>query len=729
MTSAPNLRDLLAGLDATALTELLRLRPDVVVGSKPGSLTELAVRLADPGSLVAAIQARQLPCLQILEALTALGGRAEFARLAAFLDPGDSAATSHHAAVGHWLDQLQLAALLWQTEAGTVVAVDGLSHLFPSPLGLGTPISETVSQLSVDVLRRMLKASGRTQPAANRADVVAQILSAYADADAIRRVLDTAPGHIADELRNWAQSQSQSEDDPDYFDDDIFDAEPDYYRSAPRIDPAAYARRHEAAEWARARGLAINTGWGYATELPAEVALALRGEDYRAPFSPDPPPVSVRAIEAERLASHAAAAVTAFSNNTLAVLDRLAGLVLPALKSGGVGARELTKLAKALGCTDFDVRLVLQLCQAAHLIEFDGTGWRTSDYAGEWRDASPSEQIATLLRCWLTLPYLATETRDPDGKTLAALISRHCGGCLLGKHSVLGMAATLADATVPRSAEELAALALWNAPFGHPTSSDSPVPFVAVLAEATALGIVAEGGLTALGRAVLSGNVTATAHELAGALPATASTATFGADLTVLVVGAPAAALSRLLDSAADRESRGGAILWRFTPGSVRRAFDQGATTEQLEQDLAGIATGPLPQPLRYLIADVGRKYGNLKIAPAASIIHSADEAVLAEAVRDRSLRKIGLRLIAPTVASASVPLEQALSALRASGYLPVVDPDADQPSTVSQIIPARSAGARPAPPESSAKRPRDLTSLAALLLSKIEKPPRPGDR
>ncbi|OKJ16850.1 hypothetical protein AMK19_01450 [Kitasatospora sp. CB01950] len=63
-----------------------------------------------------------------------------------------------------------------------------------------------------------------------------------------------------------------------------------------------------------------------------------------------------------------------------------------------------------------------------------------------------------------------------------------------------------------------------------------------------------------------------------------------------------------LLDSAADRETAGTASVWRFSPGSVRRALDAGLTPDAITADLTGVAVEPFPQPLSYLIQDTARR-------------------------------------------------------------------------------------------------------------------------
>ena len=135
----------------------------------------------------------------------------------------------------------------------------------------------------------------------------------------------------------------------------------------------------------------------------------------------------------------------------------------------------------------------------------------------------------------------------------------------------------------------------------------------------------------------------------------------------------PTAAVSALLDSCADRESRGAAVVWRFSPASVRRAMDEGAAADEL---VAGAdRRSPRPtcrRPLTYLIGDVHRRHGSLVVQPALCCVRSADEALLIEVAAHRSLRTLRPHLLAPTVIAFQAEPTVVLGALRAAGYLPV---------------------------------------------------------
>jgi hypothetical protein len=72
----------------------------------------------------------------------------------------------------------------------------------------------------------------------------------------------------------------------------------------------------------------------------------------------------------------------------------------------------------------------------------------------------------------------------------------------------------------------------------------------------------------------------------------------------------------------ADVESTGAATTYRFTENSIRRALDQGQSANDIIEFLAALSKTPLPQPLTYLIEDVARKHGVLRVGVAS--IYSA---------------------------------------------------------------------------------------------------------
>ncbi|MFB6439308.1 helicase-associated domain-containing protein [Streptomyces sp. NPDC056411] len=420
-----------------------------------------------------------------------------------------------------------------------------------------------------------------------------------------------------------------------------------------------------------------------------------------------------------------------------ATVDRLlAALAMqPAAlrKSGGLAVREIKRLAKAAGATEPHTRLLLDLALAADLIALTRTpagitALPTGAY-DDWLGHPPGGRLAPLLAAWSTL--WAVPTHTPFGETPTALVRCHDRHAPALRHALLAALAHVPvgagvplppppSADTPEPAEgtrvlhDLLRTADWYRPLAVTQQPMAEERATHTLNEAVYLGLVAHGTLTPLGQALLTGP-DSLAGALADLLPPPLEQAHFQADLTAVVPGRPATPLAALLASAADLESEGHAVTWRFTPASVRRALDAGHTADGLLDDLTHASTTrTLPQPLRYLVQDAARSHGRMRVLPAACCIRSDDEALIEELAAHRGLQDLTLRVIAPTVLVSGRPPAATLDALRAAGYAPALESDTG--TTTVERLPAHRTKA-PAPtrdPQAPLARARRLLGLSS---------------
>lgn len=636
--------------DTVTLTRLLERRPDVLGPPPPLDLDELADRLDDPYSVVSALQSASLPVIQCAQAAVGLGGRTSLAQVSALLG-------SDPAIVVPFLTWLHERFLL-RLDGSEVLAPPGLVSAVGDPLGLGPALADLLEEQTVDGMRRMLLLLGQPRPV-RKADVVAALGALLRDPDWVRATISSAP----EQVRGWLlEVAADNSDDTDQH---------------PTYDLAAHRAARAGLVWAGERGLVAVSSWGSGYAMSREVTLALRGADHQAPFDPVAPAPERFAVDPVVLGRSVASAATSFAADAAAVLDRVRRQPPSLLKSGGVGAREMTKLAKATGVADSTVRLVLELAGRLQLFTFAATTLQGSDRLGQWRDAEPAERYADLVDAWWTHGDIPTEDRVDD-KTKPALRGQpDCTGCRNGRYALVA-AVGAADGSVFR--EAAGALAVWNRPLLHPDFVGG-APFGGSWAEASTMGVLGAGGLdgvgmalSPIGAALLDGDRGALLTAAGALLPAATVEVLLGADLTAVAPGAPSTLVTSLLDGCAERESGGGAVTWRFSPGSVRRALDGGTSAVELAEKIRGIARNGVPQPLEYLINDVGRRHGAMRVRTVTSVVRSDDVALLAQAAADRSLQRLGLVLLAPTVLASSAPQQMALDALRAAGYLPVPD-------------------------------------------------------
>ncbi|MFE1925587.1 helicase-associated domain-containing protein [Streptomyces asoensis] len=166
----------------------------------------------------------------------------------------------------------------------------------------------------------------------------------------------------------------------------------------------------------------------------------------------------------------------------------------------------------------------------------------------------------------------------------------------------------------------------------------------------------------------------AAARLLAPLLPEPLDHVLLQADLTAVAPGPLRRPLADVLSVLADVESKGGATVYRFTPGSVRRALDAGRSASDLHAFLAEHSRTPVPQPLAYLIDDVARRHGHLRVGAASAYVRCDDDALLNEILADKRAAALRMRRLAPTVLAAQVDPASLLEGLRAMGFAPAAE-------------------------------------------------------
>ncbi len=674
MTTADELLGRLAGLDKAALAKVLAHRPDVLQEPWPRRLDVVAARLASGGSVDAALLGLPMPLVQVLRAVQlcyALGWRpapvAEVARLL-----GTDAAT-----VESSVDELAERALLWGDEDG--VELPELLHRNSfGAEGLGRPVENLLGELGTSRLATLSRALGLPD-SARKPELLRGLVRFFRDGESVRELFATAPAETRKLLLDMAGGVPEVEG----------------------LVPAGWAFDH---------GFLFGTYHG-TVAMPIEVSLALRGPGHQLPFTPAEPGYAVTHTGAEAAEAASSAAALRLLDRVSAVLDLATAEPLPLLKDGSIGTRLVKKLAKDTGATPAEIELAIDLAAQAGLLVADEPPPPRRGQKPPAPTLAPDPDLARPAPALLYRLLLTTwwDPVPPQFETdVDALVRR----------LVLRLLARLAPGDA-LDVDTLVRLAEWHAPL-LPTD-DFAGHVRAALGDGELLGVVAHGAVTAAGRALLAQEKLV---EVTGELVSRArTTALFGTDLTAIVPGSPDARLAALLDRVADREAQGTATSWRFSPASVRRAFDQGATTAGLLDELRAIAADDLPQPLVYLVNDVARRHGEAQVHDVASVV-VGEPAVLAELAAHRKLAKLGLRPVAPTVLTSTVDATGTLEALRDAGYAPtrhaadgsIVLPARDQPEpTVAVRDPG--PGERPADPADHAERLLNAPASGPALL------------
>ncbi|WP_336205459.1 helicase-associated domain-containing protein [Nonomuraea sp. LPB2021202275-12-8] len=610
------------------LTTLLTHRPELAAA---GSLDLLERMLASPDLAVPALLELDADCHTVSQALQVLGGRAERAELKELLD-------DPHGRLDEVLGTLAEWGLV--TMEGETVLSPHQPGLWEHPFGLGRPLREVARDITAETLKSMLQALGAV-PAGRKAELVTRVEERLReDPRAVAARAAKLPRQARALLEQMAAGRPVLSDTQAFYGD----------RGDGPLQRLAEA------------GFVVRADWEY--EMPREVALALREEGWKPRLTGQP--------EVAGVARPAADGVGA----ALAAVDKVAALVelagaepIAELKAGGVGARELKRLGRALRLPEPEVVLWLDVAFGADLLAPSmGDGLVATTVVDEWLAAEPDARWEALAEAWRALPHSPTHrVLGCCEEHLSPQAPPHPFDCGAGdvRRATLRVLHSL-PAGLGADAAGLRAAVDWRTRATAEFELAATEFVAATLDEGELLGMVAAGGLTALGRAVLDGD------PPAPFFPAPATTATLQNDLTAVVTGAPAHELAAFLSGCADLESRDRASVWRFSGGSVRRALDAGVSPDDLLAELERISAKSVPQPLRYLVADTARRHGAIRVAPAASVVTADDPALVAELCGARSLRKLGLRQVAPTVALGGLAPDETLRLLRAAGYAPV---------------------------------------------------------
>ncbi|MFE5241021.1 MULTISPECIES: helicase C-terminal domain-containing protein [unclassified Streptomyces] len=710
-----------------SLAGLLRARPDLL-SPVPNDITQLATRAGTRASVVRALEHLDRFALQTAEALAVAPDPAPYDTLLALLtgdgqgdgEGRDGSGATITAALPAALTTLREQALVWGEDARlhlvrTARELLAPSPQHPSPTGLGPTVAEATAGMSPGRLQEILAAAGL--PATHDpVSAVAALAGLFTDRTRMAELLDTAPAEALSVLDRLVWG-------------------PPYGEVTPNPTPPV--------QWLRDRGLLLPVSTRTVV-LPREAALHLRaGRAHRVP-EPVPPELMAAAERDPQAVDRAAAGQAFMALSTVEELLKLWNHGGPAiLRAGGLSVRELKRCASALDVSEPVAAFWIELAYAAGLLASDGETderYAATPASDEWLDLAAQERWTHLATAWLT----ATRTsgliggQDAKGRALSALgpdLDRSAAPEV--RRRVLALFASLPPGTAPDPQTLLARLR-WERPLrtsrpgGPPSPAGAPSPDEATdlrsrlalwtVNESELLGITGRGALSSQARALLDEGPAEAAARLAPLIPEPLDHVLLQADLTAVAPGPLERPLADMLSVLADIESKGGATVYRFTPGSVRRALDAGQAASDLHAFLATHSRTPVPQPLSYLIDDVARRHGHLRIGAASAYVRCDDEAVLNEILADKRSATLRLRRLAPTVLAAQTDPGSLLEGLREMGYAPAAE------SAEGDVLITR-AGARRTPPRTPpAPVPEGPPVPDATLLSAAVRAIRAGD-
>jgi hypothetical protein len=406
--------------------------------------------------------------------------------------------------------------------------------------------------------------------------------------------------------------------------------------------------------------------------MPREVAIALRGGKVHKEQRVNSPEASYTftAKDRKKINSAAIANVTTFLRWVEEVLNFWAQDPPTALRSGGLGVRDLKALALHIGVDESCAAFVAELCYISALLTIDPDDriLPTTNF-DIWLTQRPSDKWLTLASAWLSTSRVSGLAGNEDSKNVAPLgpeLDRVNAASV--RSLVLSLLRDHRDGAI--TPDSMVAIASWHRPSKR-IGGIHPSHILFTLRESEWLGVTGQGVISDYGLALVEQS---SLEQIDRDLPEDVDHILIQSDNTAIAPGPLAQEIAQEMALLADVESRGGATVFRFTDSTIRRALDHGKTGDEIAKFLKATSKTPMPQPLEYLITDVAKKHGKLRVGSTTSFIRCEDQSVIVAILSDKKLDGMGFRRIAAEVLISDLEVDDAVNVLRNAGYLPAVE-------------------------------------------------------
>ncbi|MDD7836856.1 helicase-associated domain-containing protein [Paenarthrobacter sp. AB444] len=673
-----------------SLRALFAARPDLISPMAP-DFAALAARASARVSVQRALERLNKPEMQVLETL----------HLCTNADTGHSIsaaglkkviAGSTLSALDPILAKLQELALIHRADPpqGSPPATSRQRFYLPVgslkdvigiyPAGLGRSYTELVrtqpafAQRVVHLVAELHQSGAGIHPASTPMDAALALQRWTSTPENLRAILSTAPERtvgLLDKFGSWAMG-----------------AVPQAQRRA-----SVSHESHDVGpiDWLLARGLLVPLDAGH-VELPHSVGLALRGGAIIDDFTLAPPVPELGHTSAALRRNAAMGAIAETLRLTNELLFAVREQPLSTLRSGGVGVRELRRLAESIRLGVHETAVLLELCALSGLLrlDVDSSTW-IQPPSLEWLTLPRQEQWLWLVNAWLaserapslvgqplTGPSSSAAHHGAAGTTINALSAEaQRPDAPVVRRRVLEILNELTvEAAAPDGKAPVldARAVLQRAEWAQPRMSRRFSSLVrGILEEAALLGLMGSGALTQLGSAIAASQPETAMTILGEHLPAAVNHILLQADLTAVAPGYLAPELGGTLQLMADAEGQGPASIYRFSATTIRRALDAGQDAESLLAFLREHSATDVPQPLAYLIQDTASRHGRIRVGTSASFIQSDDESAISELLEEARTSALSLVRIAPTVLTSSASPRETARVLRELGLSPAV--------------------------------------------------------
>ena len=400
--------------------------------------------------------------------------------------------------------------------------------------------------------------------------------------------------------------------------------------------------------------------------LPREVAIHLRGGKILREINNVAPAIAGSTRKQKDVDRAAIANISTFLRWIEELAHNWSDEAPVALRSGGLGVRDLKRSAEHLGVTEICAGFVAEVLYLAGLVVIDTDDQILPTHAFDlWMTKSSEERWEGLCALWLETSRVSGLIGKSESKNIAPL------GPEMDRTGIAPLRKSLlnilnANREIDPELASISSHAQWLNPQRF---NGEYIEWT--LREAEWLGLTGQGAISSFGISYFTG---AESLGIEAALPKPVDHILIQADNSAIAPGPLTIELANSIGTIADIESRGGATVYRFSEASIRRGLDHGQTGDQIKDFLKRTSKTPMPQPLEYLINDVAKRHGRLRVGHSACYLRCEDEGLIQQILHDKRTEDLRLRKLAPQVIISELDINEVLLGLREAGYLPAIE-------------------------------------------------------
>ena len=426
-----------------------------------------------------------------------------------------------------------------------------------------------------------------------------------------------------------------------------------------------------AAHLAAAARMALVTRADDRYAVPTAVAQRLKGwpalglptlDELQATPAPD---ALVPVSQTEVRVTDAGSAEHAFATSTSIVelISELQHESARELARGGVALPDSKRLAASMGVDIERVPELLDIANRAGLVALDSGRWMPTSASADWLSGSSGQRWARLASAWL-------DRLPGDIRVILGHRAHAVWGDQLQEYG---------DGLFPAGGEHMRERVLIYT------------------RDAQLLGITSDHVPSTPGTALITEGPETAAAAMVALFPPEVTQVYLQHDLSIVSPGPLAPAVDARLRTMADVEGRALASTYRVSTSSIYRAMAVGETVQSIRKFLSGISLTGIPQPLEYLIAEAGNRYGLVRVAAmdgGRASVRSTEESMMRTLLVDHGISSLGLTRVGDRLIS-RFDQELVFWSLSEARY-PVTAENANG----DVIVLKRPTAARPAPAE-----------------------------